>query len=633
MPIRRKQEDVTRIWLDRLAKTKSDVPEEVLCIDNQNRLHEEFQTIQIEIQDITEKLSSIKSLEKLMVEEFNDIEEDLADDIFDEYTVEKQMEIENKFQSINRRIAKIKSMGLGIDWQSVSSSKPIVSKPQQPLVESWKISDDWKLAGVEKGILRHSTMDDFKLSYDRLGIRQKLCLLCFSVFPKNSVIKKRPLIYWWIGEGILSPTQDKTAEQMGEEFLEDLQNQGMINPARTNRSPRVTSYTMHPWIHRMVISAAAKAEFFDLDDAGNIIANSYGSRRSLLVPPGTAAGREATTQSRNQYKEEDLQTLLNINEKFLIIKSEWILKLKKLRVLQLGRWQASARHHIEVLNGLFLNGLGSHNCLKYLSLRGITGITELPSSVSKLIQLKILDLRACHNLKKLPDGIEALEDLTHLDVSECYLLEYMPKGLRSLYSLQVLKGFVVSNSSLKDACHFKDLGLLSKLRKLSVYVASDADIPDEEFDKFHQFGALRVLTITWGGQVQQQPTRDTRRLMRSVTMMSGSISMPKYLEKLDLRCYPLPKPPRWMNAEQLLNLKRLYIRGGKIDYLELDDNEKWKVKILRLKFLSNLNVEWQDLRTAFPELIYMEITKCKHLEAFPCDQDGVWPAKAVDVDS
>ena len=38
----------------------------------------------------------------------------------------------------------------------------------------------------------------------------------------------------------------------------------------------------------------------------------------------------------------------------------------------------------------------------YLSLRGISGIEELPESTGKLENLIILDLRACHNLEKLP---------------------------------------------------------------------------------------------------------------------------------------------------------------------------------------------------------------------------------------
>jgi predicted adenine nucleotide alpha hydrolase (AANH) superfamily ATPase len=59
--------------------------------------------------------------------------------------------------------------------------------------------------------------------FDGLDEKSKKCLLCFSVFLENAVIKKKVLVHWWVGEGFIdSPSSDgKTAEETGNEFFRD----------------------------------------------------------------------------------------------------------------------------------------------------------------------------------------------------------------------------------------------------------------------------------------------------------------------------------------------------------------------------------------------------------------------------
>lgn len=125
-------------------------------------------------------------------------------------------------------------------------------------------------------------------------------------------------------------------------------------------------------------------------------------------------------------------------------------------MLQLGHWQDSPSHHIEIGSQKFLKDLRNLKTLFYLSLRGISRISELPPSIAQLESLEILDLKACHNLETLPNYISSMKHLTHLIVSQCYFLEGMPKGIEKLTNLQVLKGFVISTSR-KTPCRISDL--------------------------------------------------------------------------------------------------------------------------------------------------------------------------------
>ncbi|KAL5165006.1 Disease resistance RPP13-like protein 4 [Glycine soja] len=138
----------------------------------------------------------------------------------------------------------------------------------------------------------------------------------------------------------------------------------------------------------------------------------------------------------------------------------------------------SPEHHIEVESEEFLKELKHQKDLWYLSLHGMSRISELPLSIVELERLEILDLKAYHNLA---NDIASSRKFKHLDLSRCYLLERMPKGIEKLTKLQVLNGFVISSSS-KTPCKISDLANLKKLKQLIIHIASTgANIQNEEF--------------------------------------------------------------------------------------------------------------------------------------------------------
>ncbi|KAA8515394.1 hypothetical protein F0562_018995 [Nyssa sinensis] len=346
-----------------------------------------------------------------------------------------------------------------------------------------------------------SAFKDLQARYDDLGSTElKLCLLSFSVFPENVTITKRLMIYWWIGEGFVCSSSDRTAEKLASEFFNELMAKGFIEPVNEKRSLAVDRCRMHPFIRSGVIMLAERAKFFDFDSAGNLTEDFSCSLRACLVGKGLS----------NIQDLEKLHMVFNVNEPILEFKPEWFLKMRNVNVLYLGRWQTSATHHIEVEDTKFLDGLKNMNHLRFFSLQGVSRITELPDSISQLTNLMILDLRACHNLEVLPNGIGCLKSLTHFDMSECYLLDHMPKGLASLSELVVLNGFVVSRG--KNSCTLDDLATLGKLRKLSIYTGVKDFPTDTDLQALHRFQKLLKLTIAWGrGSQQNEPDKNANQ--------------------------------------------------------------------------------------------------------------------------
>ncbi|KAL7213223.1 hypothetical protein ACSBR2_015848 [Camellia fascicularis] len=507
---------------------------------------------------------------------------------------------------------------------------------------------------------------DLRVLYDGLDIELKLCLLCFSVFPENVIIRRRVMVYWWIGEGFAPPIgrdhmmaeeYRKTAEEYANEYFNQLMVKGFIEPVYgMHHKLAAGSCKMHPFIRSAVIMFAKSANFFSFDCMGNPTAHD--SYRACLCGKGFHSSIVDL---------DKLHMLFNLNECILNVEPMRFYKMKNVNVLYLGRWQASATHHIEVEDELFLGGLENMNYLRFLSLQGVSRITWLPRGLSKLVNLVILDLRDCHDLLELPEGISSLKNLTHLDMSGCYLLEHMPKGLVLLSKLQVLKGFVIGRSKRGNSCTLEDLAAgLHQLRKFNIRALKEDFPSDRELNALRQLGALRKLTIDWeveSGIAKSKAAATTNSdgvvaaMERTINKIQSKLchfrqhnmpislfpELPVQLEKLDLRCFPEKTLPKWLMPSHLKSLKKLCIRGGKLQDLGhiqevLDDNgrltlgekQKWTVESLCLKYLRELEMDWRELRDLFPDLIFLEKIKCPKLTFFPCNERGVWRSRAMD---
>ena len=510
--------------------------------------------------------------------------------------------------------------------------------------DSFSDNCELPVVNISKEIAERSTFEEIRAIYEDLGLTEKVCLLCFSVFPENAVIKKKVLVHWWVGEGFIDSSscgESETVEKIANGFFKEYMAKGLIEPVFKKRRPSADSCRMQPSVRFAVIMLAEQAGFIKFDAYKNPTANFSGSRRACLVKSEEGSYvRELTYGFRS--KQENIRTIFNVSEHHLEFESGWFSKMKYVTVLQLGRWQSSAKHVIEVEDSEFLKGLKKMKHLRYLSLRGVSTITELPTSISKLENLRILNLNGCHDLEKLPDGIGSLKKLTHLDMYECYLISHMPEGLASLSELQVLKGFVIGKRTPGGQyCRLEDLTKLENLKKLSICVdrnSENSSTVKEELNSLEKFEKLKSLSISWSRIYDSPIPQKGFQKMLTITKKLGSTrsptqfvearlasTLPAPLEKLDLHYFPGDMISDWFSLGKLEKLRKLYIRGAdKLRNLN-DENSCWQnVKFLRLKFLSILRMDWLEMQKLFPELIYLEKRKCPELCFFPCDEGGIW---------
>jgi hypothetical protein len=407
---------------------------------------------------------------------------------------------------------------------------------------------------------------------------------------------------------------------------------------------------MEPSIRNAVIDLAKADGFFCFHTEGNPTANSCDSRRACLVKTEKGSSLRQFNYSFH-LKKDEVHTLFNVNEPYLDFKVDFFLKMKCAKVLQLGRWEASANQLVEVEDAGFLKGLKNMKDLRYFSLRGISRITEIPDSICRLSNLRILNLNGCQNLEKLPDGIGSLKMLTHLDMSECYLISHMPKGLASLSQLQVLKGFVIRKPRRGGHyCELADLAKLENLRKLGIHVDRTHDKSEEELRSLREFKSLRSLSVAWSQIYNSSTPRNEATIQRIVSMKPiinkinslrstpdpttpASTSSPRLasLAKLGLQYFPGPKMPDWLGSLDLQNLKKLYVRGGDLSDLHSGVYHPKTVRALRLKYLPKLRMNWTALQALFPNLTYLEKVECPELSLFKFDENGGWIADEVSL--
>nr|GMC83120.1 disease resistance RPP13-like protein 4 [Ipomoea batatas] len=195
-----------------------------------------------------------------------------------------------------------------------------------------------------------------------------------------------------------------------------------------------------------------------------------------------------------------LLAIINVNQGSLNLEELLVFggKLNKLRTLHLGTWN-HRQYTTKIDNSLVLNALfqvGSCKHLKYLSLRGVEGITSLPPSISNCCNLQVLDLKSCWDLEEVPSEIGSLSKLTYFSVSgDIRQLKHSSVWVvvAKLKLLRTLKGVALTQ---QDDADFISQITPHNLMKLSIIVNFNFN----EVCNLQSFSNLHALKITWSDQ-------------------------------------------------------------------------------------------------------------------------------------
>ncbi|XP_020871522.1 disease resistance RPP13-like protein 4 [Arabidopsis lyrata subsp. lyrata] len=490
------------------------------------------------------------------------------------------------------------------------------------------VSEDFKhSSGFEDVVEKFQGLDDFT---------QKLCLLSFAVFPENREVTRTMLMYWWIGEGFIDCDD---SENSVTRILDAFSTKKLLEPVEDERKLLPNSYKMEPHVHSAVIYLAKKMDLFELYNHNGKLIMKKSSKKKVCLVKDSSLLRDAKTSAM---KPKTLQTVFNSSERFPDFTFKWFPLMDSIRVLYLGRWERMAERHIEVESTEFLKNMKSLKNLRLASFQGISGIKKIDNSICALQKLMILDLRACYDLQVLPNDIGSLENLIYLDVSECLKLDCMPDRFEKLSGLQVLKGFVISQSDDEHNCAVKHL---VNLRKLSITIKNYRFKAENLIESLRDLKQLESLTFAWRARFpvddrRGEETKEAKLLMgmgnqtkkwgirwQKDQSIDDTYKFPDSLKKLELECFPETEPPSWLNPKDLKELKRLSIKGGKLSRMSDESRnteDKWAVEILRLKYLHEFKVEWRDLKDLFPKMTLLEKYKCPKIAFCPTDGNGVW---------
>ncbi|EOA12973.1 hypothetical protein CARUB_v10025958mg [Capsella rubella] len=516
---------------------------------------------------------------------------------------------------------------------------------------------------------------DVQAKFEQLDNEKRIYLLSFAVFPENQEVNRTMLMYWWIGEGILNykVTPPKKGSVLADEdrpenvvkkVLEEFVEKKLIEPVINKRKVEPSSYKMTPFVHASLVRISMEMKLFNMYHKGEKpTMNTSGLNKVCLVE---ASSSQPEAKANKMKDAELIETIFNVSERFPDFTFKWFsedqssakkkfgplskVTYKTLKVFYLGRWERTANRHIEVENPELMKYLKHMTRLRLLSFQGISRIERLDDAVCKLRDLIILDLRACYNLEKLPDKIDSLKALTYLDITDCYMIDRMPKRLSWLDNLEVLKGFVVSDATDDETvCTLDELEHLKNLRKLSISINKDVTVA-KLFGDIQNFNSLEKLKVAWGGindHKEEETHSAVKKFFRQVTFQEPPPTkkvtkkdtekvpdrLPLKLKKLDLQCFPNPNLPTWIQPNKLGDLEKLYIKGGtKLTGFGTSPPEEGQeatcnVKILRLKFLPRLKVEWRDLQRYFPKLEFLDKYQCPQVSFCPTDGIGIWSKK------
>ncbi|XP_066335341.1 disease resistance protein PIK6-NP-like [Miscanthus floridulus] len=316
-------------------------------------------------------------------------------------------------------------------------------------------------------------------------LRQSIAYL--SIFPGDCNIRRRRLVLRWVAEGHSKDSNKHTAEENGETLFSKLVELSMIQqPCLTSIAHmRMVLYKVSAFFHEFIISRPVEENI--------TIALEVFALKEHCQPTTQRRGRHLVIQESWDRDEIVFDNIDLMRLRSLTVFGNWkpffiSTSMKVLRVLDLENASGVSDRDVEKIVKLLSR-------LKFLSLRGCSEVSCLPSSLGDLRQLQILDVRRT-SIVTLPKSITKLKKLQYIRAGTtapgpgpaeepspppcsfvCWLPDLctsrqrvgveMPTGIKKLKALHTL-GFI-DTGICRGKAIMKELKELTQLRKLGVY--------------------------------------------------------------------------------------------------------------------------------------------------------------------
>ncbi|RLM69266.1 hypothetical protein C2845_PM17G07470 [Panicum miliaceum] len=486
-----------------------------------------------------------------------------------------------------------------------------------------------------------SLADLFSWMHSYLGalpepVRQHVAYLL--IFPGQSSIRRRRLLMRWVAEGYSRDDGSYTANENAEEHFSKLVQLSMVHrPLLTSiTNMRMVSYEVSNIFHEYMVTRppqeniATAIEVFELQG----ICSPTSRRRGRHLVIGESWDRDQIVFKNIDFSRLRSLTVFGKWKKFFISES-----MKVLRVLDL-------EDALDVTDKDLQNILKLLRRLKFLSLRGCSGIKYLPSSVGELRQLQILDVRYT-KIRVIPTSITNLKKLQYMRVGQSVptvdrsaprTVTFKVSELRRC--LQVVGVEVMSGIGELTALHtlgvinigvaggkviLKELRKLTQLRKLGVSGVSKKNVK-ELSSAILCHSRLESLSV-WLNKHSQVCFKKNKHSQDFMDGMfpenTNETSGPEIkLQSLQsLKLYGLgDKLPKWI--KQLDNLRKLVLEMTELSEDAISSLRDLKVSILRLcikqlpggKLNFCLKLHGGHLLCCFETVKVLEISCCSSLD-------------------
>jgi Leucine-rich repeat (LRR) protein len=494
----------------------------------------------------------------------------------------------------------------------------------------------------------NAVLESAAISYQHLPSDMRSCLLYCSIFPSGHDFDVEELTDLLAAEGYIPPVVTK-AQRKG--FLQQLLDE-CFYPLQGHEYGDKCTYRMHKVLHIF-------AQYIDRDTSAVIrvdqaaTAQSLASvrRASLIVNPS------ASSFPTSLFQCHDLEALI------LRQQGEGLADQPRCEIAEIPQhffhWRIQALSLIGTKIRLLPTKFLDPSHVKYLNLSQ-TPIENIPSSISRLMFLQTLvlsycvrlkklhpnttkltllqklDLEGCCNLVELPRDIgNKMKTLEYLNVSKCPLLTRLPRGMGQLKVLQMLLGYIVSNT---DGSSMAELHPLVNLHRLSLQNLEKVSDPlDASFASLSFKTNLESLSLRWN--MDDYYSIDTTPAYEVIKCLEPH----RHLKALEIIGYEGDKLPSWITGphlRSLVEIKLINLRSCEWPPLALlpclkiaeisgvetisGVNDSFygrkgifpSLQKLTFSYMQNLEV-WEQAQRAdmFPRLIELEFIQCPKLRA------------------